>query len=124
MQQINILRLLDEVKELLGAKPDYHTPKRKFTFLEFLERDDYDKQDDFLTYNSYADEALLSHPDAILHGHTSKEVCSAPHFCHRRGYLPSAADHPIFVKNFYMKWANLYAPKNIMYAPNQDRKEQ
>ena len=98
----DILRLLDEVKLLLGQKPDYSTPKRVLIFYEFLS-----DRSKFMPYlHEYEFEDRIMHPvkAKIRHGHKYDQLCAAPCFCHDAIYRPKVTDHPLFIKNFYAKW--------------------
>ncbi len=115
----SVLRLLDEVKELL--KPtltDYSTQSRQVVFFEYLVPSGFMAAKTDRIQHIWKDYATHSDPNfnyKVLHGHGINECCAAPKFCHMDGYLPEISDNPKFIRNFYITWRERY-PSNLQDA--------
>lgn len=141
MAENDILRLLDETKELLGRLPshrpvkklpgqksdqpyNYSTPVRKTIVLSFLVPADFSEDYDDLVH-LYGEAAFNAqnypYPKLeILHGHEKGTPCAAPHFCHHYRYRPENTCSPSFVQQFYLKWRKLYTANIPLAKPSND----
>lgn len=98
-------------KSLQGAASSFSTPRRVLLFTEFLS----DRNpEDFIgkalvhVYEKPKMSIDFSGGFVIVHGHSSRELCSGPTLCHEKGYKPKITDNPAFVKQFNLKWGFLY----------------
>lgn len=130
----DILRLLDDTKELLGRFPNkkqtvaksdkpypYSSPVRKTIVISFLINHDWPYAPSELTHVYDPEECLrisaeFAEPNIILHGHPEGIPCAAPHFCHHNGYRPTTTDSPTFVQQFHMKWKELYSVSQFVMS--------